>query len=467
MIFHLANNYRQAKDYSDRKRLEWVAGSIAFGVGISASFLAAGSRLAAVSNLAVLPVPFCFWCAIAKHKFLDLRVVIRAGIQYLLAVQLLRVLTLGPIALMAWYWWRDPVASISSPVNIASFGILAFAGLGLEFRQKVLARLDRHFFREQLDREQMLRALALELAHKGSWDDIVHALHLSQPSFSTLPDAAPTDVEAVSFPSRDPQGKTQAWLVLGPRRSEEPYAVPEPESLELIATHLGLVRENLLQAEARFDAVLGERARIARELHETMSQGFAGISLYLQAAQKIMEAAPDEARSYLDEARSLATQSIHEVGTSVRNLGDPHDNHNLGSRLRALAARTPSGSQSGAPHITIDLDEDAAATAPPEVALHLTRIAVEALTNALKYAEATEILIRLQFFKRAHLQDGLELTVTDNGREFDVEVSGKHGFGLTGMRERIQQLRGTLFINAKPGLGATITATVPLSTQTP
>lgn len=151
----------------------------------------------------------------------------------------------------------------------------------------------RYFLREANDRTRMLRELMGELSRLSSYPEIERTIvsrldNMFQPEFMAIREGQPEQLAELAIPITGPQGQVEDQLVLGRRKSDQRYSEQEREMLKLIASHVGLVRKNLLLAAAQFDAVLTERARIARDLHDTMSQGFAGISLFLEAAHKAM-----------------------------------------------------------------------------------------------------------------------------------------------------------------------------------
>jgi signal transduction histidine kinase len=237
--------------------------------------------------------------------------------------------------------------------------------------------------------------------------------------------------------------------LLGPKKSEEPYSSSERDLLEAVAAQIGLVRECLLAAEDRFQAVLDERNRIARELHDTLSQGFAGISLHLEAVRSAMDGSPEQARESLDAARSIARDSMREARESLRDLRVSASH--LEVRLRALAERSPER-----PKVSVVLHEGVGALASSDAGWHLARVAEEAVTNVFKHARATRVDIELK--PEGEL---LILRIRDDGAGFDPTAAGARGFGLLGMRERMDQLRGSIEIVSVPGEGTEIRAAVP------
>ena len=461
VLFVVVANYRRSND-GDRRRIEIVAFPILASVLVTLAVISYGwlSHQGAsyvwvgLTNLTAFPVPFCFYYAVVRHQVFDIRLVVRQGLRYLLAKHFLRFLTLAPLVAMATVWSIRPAAPVTA-FNFAGLFLMAIAGLGLEFRQHILDWCDRYFLREANDRTRMLRELMGELSRLGSYPEIERTIvsrldNMFQPEFVAIREGQPEQLAELTIPITGPQGQVEGQLVLGRRKSDERYSEQEREMLKLIASHVGLVRENLLLAAAQFDAVLTERARIARDLHDTMSQGFAGISLFLEAAHKAMPESGGEALTYLDEARSLAKASIQEVRDSVRGLRASSEESMFEARLRSLAARRTPGLD-----ITLDLDDEACAQIPADVGWHLARVAEEAVSNALKHSQATKIGISLKA-----LGEALVLSVEDNGKGFDLERTKDRGFGLIGIRERMDHLHGRFSIDTSVGGGTHLEAMV-------
>jgi signal transduction histidine kinase len=213
----------------------------------------------------------------------------------------------------------------------------------------------------------------------------------------------------------------------------------------------------LRQIRYRFAGVLEERARLAREIHDTLAQGFVGISSQLDAVAMCMPEETTPARNYLDLARRMARHSLTEARRSVMDL--------RASALEGqdLAAALESGTRMWIAGSGIDLKVDVSGSAvelPQEFEQHLLRIAQEAVTNAVKHAGATGISIKLHM--EAHK---IYLRIKDNGRGFNQEgvfaSLGGH-FGLIGMRERAERLGGELRLTSHPGEGTEVEVSVPL-----
>jgi ligand-binding sensor domain-containing protein/signal transduction histidine kinase len=213
----------------------------------------------------------------------------------------------------------------------------------------------------------------------------------------------------------------------------------------------------LRQIRWRFGLVLEERARLAREIHDTLAQGFVGISSQLDAVAMCMPEEKTPARSYLDMARRMARHSLTEARRSVMDL--------RASALEGqdLAAAIESGARLWTAGSGVELAVEVmgpGAKLPEEMEQHLLRIAQEAVTNALKHAAASRIEVKLHLeARRIHLRIG------DNGRGFDQQdvFSSRAGhFGVIGMRERAERLGGELRLASNPGEGTEVEVTVPL-----
>lgn len=248
-------------------------------------------------------------------------------------------------------------------------------------------------------------------------------------------------------------GHAAGFILLGEKRSEEPWTRQERSSLGVLGRQLGLRHEVLLLEEERLQAVDDERKRMSRELHDTLSQGFAGIFLHLESARRLIRENPEKSLSHVDEASGLAQRSLTSARASIRNLRTFGLGLDLERELNGLAVR-----MSASPEVKIDCRAASEHEVPEDIAWHLLRIAEEAVTNAIKHAEAARIEVRLHT-----AMAWVRLTVRDNGKGFDPQAPRAAGYGLIGMRERLQQYRGMLEIVSAPGEGTEISASVMLS----
>ena len=214
----------------------------------------------------------------------------------------------------------------------------------------------------------------------------------------------------------------------------------------------------LARVHSRFSLVLEERMRLAREVHDTLAQGFVGIGSQLDAVTLTLEHDTERARQHLDIARKMATHSLTEARRSVMDLRTLDlDEQDLPTVLISSAQRWVAGT-----HIEMNIEVSGDSPGlPQEVKQNLLRIAQEAVANTLKHASARMIWVKLDIQNRR-----LRMHIRDDGRGFEPAsvFSGIDGhFGLLGMRERAKRLGGELDLASRPGEGTIVEVTVPLS----
>ncbi|WP_433172489.1 sensor histidine kinase [Actinoallomurus sp. CA-150999] len=203
-----------------------------------------------------------------------------------------------------------------------------------------------------------------------------------------------------------------------------------------------------LLAQAREAGVHDERQRMAREIHDTLAQGFTGIIAQLEAARQN----PAEWRRYADQAQSLARENLTEARRSVEALQPPHlDEARLPEAITGMSERW--SRTSGVP-VGVETTGEPLPLLP-ELEVALFRVAQEALTNVAKHAGASRVGLTLTY-----LDDVVLLDVRDDGAGFDP-AGNDGGFGLTSMRQRLLRVAGRLEIESSPGEGTAINATVP------
>jgi signal transduction histidine kinase/sugar lactone lactonase YvrE len=227
--------------------------------------------------------------------------------------------------------------------------------------------------------------------------------------------------------------------------------------LLLLAAAWEVYQMRLRQIRYRFGLVLDERARLAREIHDTLAQGFVGISSQLDAVAMCMPEEGSTARKHLDLARRMARHSLTEARRSVMDLrASVLEGQDLSAALESGARMWTAGSPVKV-SVEVSGPQD---PLPQEMEQHLLRIAQEAVTNVLKHASASRIGIRLDTGAKK-----LRLRIVDNGSGFEErDVFSSHGghFGLLGMRERAQRLGGELHLASQPGSGTEVEVEVPL-----
>jgi signal transduction histidine kinase len=235
------------------------------------------------------------------------------------------------------------------------------------------------------------------------------------------------------------------------------HAIDEQsEQRRQLLEQLESARAGLAAAE-RTAGVLAERQRLAREIHDTLAQGFASIVTLSEAARAQARVSPEAALRRLEEVADAARRSLGEARRAIWALRPEALEHgSLGRALGELAAGF--GSQTG-------IDTQSAITGEEDELLPgaqeaLLRIAQEALANVRKHARAHRVQLTLSYLDEAILLD-----VRDDGSGFDlaapVGTGSGGGFGLAGMRERAAALGGTLTVESAPGQGTTVAAALP------
>jgi signal transduction histidine kinase len=222
---------------------------------------------------------------------------------------------------------------------------------------------------------------------------------------------------------------------------------------------LEAARSELAKAE-RQAGMLEERQRLAGEIHDTLAQGFTSVVMHLEAAEQALDANPEAARGYMDQARQTARQSLSEARRFLWALRpDVVAREPLAQALQRIGQRW--SEESGIPlHL-----EAAGPQRPLPAPIEATflRAAQEALINTRKYSKAT-----LVNFTLTYMEDEVVLDVQDDGVGFDPaeasqQVGLDHGYGLAALRERAAQLGGSLEVESAPGEGTTVVVSLPVS----
>ena len=201
-----------------------------------------------------------------------------------------------------------------------------------------------------------------------------------------------------------------------------------------------------LAAKAREGAVLQERNRLAREIHDTLAQGFAAIRMQLELARD-HPGLPEAAAEAVAAARTIAAENIVEARRSMAVLTSERP-----TLVTALAAAVEGVRRIGPTPVVTEFS--VAPEPPPQVAHELSRICQEAMLNAVRHAEASAVRVTLSSFS----ERGVRLAVADDGKGFDPDQVTK-GFGLAGIRERANAIHAHLTIVSEQGGGAEVIAT--------
>jgi signal transduction histidine kinase len=220
-------------------------------------------------------------------------------------------------------------------------------------------------------------------------------------------------------------------------------------------TVYALYRRRVHHVRTHFDVVMAERNRIAREIHDTLAQGFVGISLKLELARRLMATSLESAGEVLEQAQTLAKDSLAEARRSIWNLRAELADEDLPSKLSKAVRQSVDNE---------DLDVRIEITGayrplPLRIETEVLRIGQEAVMNVVRHANATRLDVHFAFDSTK-----AQMTIRDNGCGFrpGEPGSGAGHFGLRGMRERAEGINATLNVTSAAGEGTQICLELPL-----
>jgi signal transduction histidine kinase/ligand-binding sensor domain-containing protein len=219
--------------------------------------------------------------------------------------------------------------------------------------------------------------------------------------------------------------------------------------LALVGLVLLVQRLRLKRAEREFNAVLGERNRIAREIHDTLAQGYVGISVQLEVlAELLRQSRVDAAQKHLDLTRGYVREGLADARQSIWALRSQDSGENtLPVRLRRMVE----GDSGHALHASFSIF-GAYRPLAPGTEQEILRVAQEAVHNVKKHASAENLFVQLEYRPQE-----IWLEVRDDGQGFATEETPALGhYGLTGMRERAAAIGGTLEVTSEAGAGTTV-----------
>jgi signal transduction histidine kinase len=355
-------------------------------------------------------------------------------------------------ALVVW-WMRPALSGWQKLLGIVSLAMLAFingllAATGIEFNWLLYFVTVAVYISFLSTRKALIATLLfyllllVNLAFLGGWESIVHGWSSLLAGF--------VFVAVFSYANR--------LLTVERERSKRLLRQLETSHRELERTHKQL-QEYADELEEL--TITRERTRMAREIHDTLGHYLTILSIQLETISKLQERDPARAAIEVVEARRVAAQSMQEVRnavaalrpTSIATLSLAEALRQLGSEFEHVAPET---------ELTLDLDTSLPALSP-ELQLAVYRAAQEALTNVRKHAHATKVLLRLRYENET-----LELVVLDNGTGAVEHASQQptRGFGLVGLRERVELLAGEVSYGSAKPTGYRVTVRIPVPTTT-
>jgi signal transduction histidine kinase len=251
------------------------------------------------------------------------------------------------------------------------------------------------------------------------------------------------------------RGSVIAAFYLTDKEGADEFSAEDERLIEMLAAHAAVAIENArLMERSRELSIVEERNRLARELHDSVSQKLFGLVLSAEAASTLLGRDDGAAGEQVARLSELAQEALAELRELIFELRPP----SLGEEGLAATLRKQVDMLRRVHGREIELRIAGGAKCAPESEAEVLRVAVEALNNALRHAEAERIELRME------ARNGrLIVTVADDGVGFDPDAPGVRSrrLGLTSMEERARALGGTLAVVSRPGEGTTVTLEVP------
>ncbi len=252
-------------------------------------------------------------------------------------------------------------------------------------------------------------------------------------------------------------GRPIGNFYLTDRLDQEPFTEDDRRLVERFALHAGIAIENArLHEQVGQLAVVDERDRIGRDLHDGIIQSLYAVGLSLEDVPEIMADAPAEAGERVDRAIEAIHLAIRDMRNFIYGLRpEAIDGSNV---LAGLAALADEVRQQSVLEVDVDLDPDVSLELDDEAGRHLLQFAREALSNASRHGGAGRIRVGLLRDERG----GSRLEVADDGRGFDPSQPRQPGHhGLVNMAARAEAVRGTVTVDSRPGGGTRVILVLP------
>ncbi|WP_405059046.1 histidine kinase [Kribbella sp. NBC_01505] len=439
-----------------RRQLLWLVMAVVVAVSINlpTSFGTEFGNATILLFLAVPLIPAAITVGILRYQLFDIRLVLARTLQYVVLTAGVTLLYLAFVALL-----DRAFRGIGAPV-LATFAIaLAFNPIRTWLQRLV----DRMLYGARRDPVRAVSAVGRLLAD----DDLTVVLQGIR-SVLRLPFAAVrsngSELAATGVPATGLQvvamtfrGERVGELVVGARAGERRLASADLEALNLLATPLAIavhatrLSDDLKVSRQRLvTAAEEERRRLHRELHDSLGPALTGAAFKVQAVSHFIDADPATATRLNGELGDQIRDAIDDIRRLVYGLRPPAlDEVGLVGAIRRVAAQFDT--------LKVEVDiSGAMPTLPAAVEVAAYRIVSEALTNAVRHSTGRLAFVRL----RATAAD-LHLTITDSGTTDEPNGEWQAGVGLRSMRERAEELGGTLV--AQPAQdGGQVLATLPL-----
>lgn len=487
----LAASYRRLTDPVSRLQLSWLAGAVGLAA-VGAVILWLGPLLLfgepilprSALPLALLPIPIALAIAISRRHLFDLDAVLNRSVVY-------GGLTVGVIATYALaVSLLGRFIPGNAPFAVALLSAGAVAVVALPLHDRLQRAVNRLMFGDRDDPDRALRRLGVRL--EASLDpqtvlptlveavaDAMRSPYVAieverdgqaltaEPKVEAAAGQRPMDAAGARELVRLPivyRGRPVGHLALCPRGHGEAFSAADERLLADLARQAApaveavrLTADLRRSREALVTAREEERRRLRRDLHDELGPALAGSLMKVAAARSLLASDPDRAAGLLDELATDSRGMIDEIRRIAYNLRPPAlDEVGLIGALRQhIAAFDEAGTTGRAMRVTFDAP-DTLPPLPAAVEVAALRIALEGLTNAARHSGGSSVRVRLSL-----CDDTVEVAVADDG--IGLSDGSRAGVGLTSMRERAEELGGTLRVETGERGGTTVVARLPVA----
>ncbi len=259
------------------------------------------------------------------------------------------------------------------------------------------------------------------------------------------------------------QGQVLAVAVTGTFSKYRTFTDDQLELVRNIMSAAALVIENArMHEKTRYMAMLEERERLAREIHDNLAQTLSIVNLQASHINNLLKRGETEqAQSFLTEMKNMVVEAHVDARDAIFSLRS--GSKSMQEFIQTLHDYLEHYRSNYGVNTRLITPDDSAIVLPAETIIQLTRIIQEALTNVRKHAAASNVQVRLE-----QQSNQLRITIQDDGRGFDplkLETASKDQVGLQVMRERTECLGGQMRVDTAPGQGTSISVRIPLTTQ--
>jgi signal transduction histidine kinase len=481
----MSYSYWRLVDPIGRRQLRLVAGAVALASSSALVLwfvpqLVMGAPLIPRSAVALLalPIPITLAMAINRYHLFDLDTVLNRSLVYV-------GLTAGVVVTYA-----TTVAVLSrfipgnAPFAAALLGTGAVAVVALPLRDRLQRSVNRVMYGDRDQPEDALRRLGQRLEASIDPQTVLStlvatvaealrspfvAIELDRDGAATVEAAhgvIPIDAGGSRELERFPivyRGQTVGKLVVCPRDVDEPFSTADRRLVADLARQAGpaveavrLTSDLRRSREELVTAREEERRRLRRDLHDELGPAMAGSLMKLRAARSLMAAEPARAAGLLDDLEADVGGMVDEIRRIARNLRPPSlDELGLLGVLRMRVAAFDEGPRDSGLKVALDAPNELPPL-PAAVEVAGLRIALEGLTNAARHSGAAHAQVSVSIDG-----DALVVAVTDDGKGVPADIAP--GVGLTSMRERTDELGGSIQVLSPGGGGTTVIARLPVA----